>query len=129
MKTTIITLQAQTASYINEDMFNICATILVVALAMVFVLSLVKKIFAQRLKNKIIEKGIPESLAESVLKSGSADDGDANLKWCLILTGLGVGLGVVHYTTPLGLHSLAILSLSIAAGFFCYFIYTKRIRN
>lgn len=131
MKTTITmitTLQAQIASYINEDMFNIGATILVIALCMAFVLALVKMIFLHRLKKKIIENGIPETLAESILKADSAS-GDANLKWCFILIGLGIGLGIVHYTTPLGLHSLAILSLCIAVGFFCYFIYTKRTQN
>ncbi|MFN0290824.1 DUF6249 domain-containing protein [Pedobacter helvus] len=129
MKTPIIAMQAQTNSYINEDIFNICATILVVALTMIFILSFVKRIFDQRLKKKIIEEGITESLAESVLRSSSTDDGDVNLKWSLILIGLGLGLIIVHYTTPLGLHSLAILSLSIASGFFGYFIYTKKTRK
>jgi hypothetical protein len=128
--TTIISgLQAPAIGDINEDMFNIFATILVVAMSMVFVLSLVKKIFAQHLKKKIIESGIPESLAASVLNSGTADEGDSNLKWCLILAWLGVGLAAVHYTTPLGLHSLAILSFCLAAGFLCYFIYTKKVRR
>lgn len=127
--TIISGLQSVAASDINENMFKICATILVVAMSMVFILSLVKNIFAQHLKKKIIENGVSESLATSVLKSGTADDGDANLKWCLLLAWLGVGLVIVHYTTPLGLHSLAILSLSISAGFLSYFIYTKRTKH
>ncbi len=124
----LTSLQVQTTNFINEDIFNICATILVVALSMLFILSLINRIFSQRLKKKIIEKGIPDSLALSILNSTS-EDGDSNLKWCLILAWLGIGIGVVHYTTPLGLHSLAILCLSLAAGFFCYFMYTKKAKN
>lgn len=124
----LTTLQVQTISVIDEDVFNVCATILVVALSMVFILSLINRIFSHRLKKKIIEKGIPDSLALSILKS-SPEDGDSNLKWCIILAWLGLGIGLVHYTTPLGLHSLAIISLSLAAGFFSYFLYTKKSKN
>ncbi len=129
MKTIITVPQDQSISYMNEDMFNICASILVVALVMVFILVLVKRIFNQQLKKKIVENGISEKLAESVLHSGKANEPNSELKWFLIFGWLGVGLSIVHYTNPLGLHSLAILSLSIAAAFFCYFIYARKHKN
>ncbi len=125
MKTTMLNtvLFSQPAISIDEDVFNICATIIVVAMVMVFILSIMKRILAHRLKKEIIERGIPDSLANSLFKEEK--NGDDSLKWSLILIGLGIGLGIVHYTLPLGLHSLAILCISTAAGFFCNFLYQK----
>lgn len=124
MKTTMLnTAFSQPAIFIDEDAFNICATIFVVAMVMVFILSIIKRILAYRLKKEIIERGIPDSLANSLFKDEKT--GDDSLKWCFIFIGLGIGLGIVHYTPPLGLHSLAILCISTAAGFFSNFLYHK----
>jgi len=122
------TLHIQTVSYLEEDVFNVCATILVVALTMIFILSLTRRIFDHRLKKKIIEKGISDSLALSILNP-VPDDGDQNIKWAMILAWLGAGLGLVHYTTPIGIHSLAILCLSLAAGFCCYSIFIRKTKK
>jgi hypothetical protein len=122
---TIVTIMPE----LNEDVFNICATIFVVALVMIFILSVIKKILAHKLKNKIIEKGIPEALAASVLRQNPDEDQHANIKWFAILTGLGIGLTIVHYTLPLGIHSLAILSFCIAAAFLGYFFFIRSAKS
>jgi hypothetical protein len=129
LNNTIAILQVPLGPTIDEDVFNISATILVVALFMIFILSLVKKILAHRLRKKIIEKGIPENLAASILNQNSDHEGDTNLKWFAILTGISIGLILVHYSLPLGIHSLAILSLCIALSFLGYFLYIKKTKK
>jgi len=42
------------------------------------------------------------------------------------LTGIGLGLTIINYTLPLGIHSFAIIAFSIAASFLGYFLFLKQ---
>jgi hypothetical protein len=110
---------------INEDVFKISATIFVVILVMIFILSVVKRMLDYRIKNRIVEKGVSGDLASSILRSDTGD-GDVNIKWFSILTGIGIGLMIVNYTLPLGIHSIAIMTFTIAVSFLGYHQYVKR---
>ena len=108
---------------INEDVFRIVASIFTVALFMIFILQLLKRILDHRLKNKIVDKGIPESIASSILQTETVGEKEINIKWFALLAGTGIGLLIVNYTQPLGIHSLAIMALSISAGFLGYYFF------
>jgi hypothetical protein len=112
-------------AHLNMEVFNICATILVIVLVMVFVLSTLKRVLDYRIKNKIADKGISENLASSILQPNAKEDGSSNIKWFSILAGLGTGLTIINYTMPLGVHSFAIMSFSIAASFLGYHYFLK----
>ncbi|MEZ5106838.1 MAG: hypothetical protein R2757_20200 [Draconibacterium sp.] len=118
--------QSNNLPVINEDIFKIGTTIFVVGLFMVFILGILKRIMDYRLKNKIVEKGIPENITSSILQTNPKEDKNNNIKWFAILTGLGVGLTIVNYTLPLGIHSLAIMSFCIAGSFLAYFFFLKQ---
>jgi hypothetical protein len=109
-----------------EDVFNISATIFVVILVMIFILSILKRMLDYRLKNKIADKGVSEIIASSILQSDTREDGAINMKWFSILAGIGIGLTIINYTLPLGIHSLAIMSFSIALSFLGYHYYLQR---
>ena len=109
----------------NMEAFRICATIFMVGIFMIFILAILKKFLEHRLKNKIIEKGIPESISSSILQSSAKEDGNANVKWFALLAGLGAGLTIVNYTQPLGIHSLAIMAFCISASFLGYYFFTR----
>ena len=111
---------------INEDVFNICATIFLVIVVMIFILSILKRMLEYRLKNKIADKGISESIASSILQPNTKEDGAITVKWFSILAGMGAGLTIINYTLPLGIHSMAIMSFSIALSFLGYHYYLKR---
>lgn len=113
---------------INEDVFNISATIFVVILVMIFILSVLKRMLDHRIKNRIVEKGVPEELASSILRADTSDE-HANIKWFSILTGIGIGLTLINYTLPLGIHSIAIMSFTIAISFLGYHQYLKRFKK
>jgi hypothetical protein len=79
-----------------------------------------------RLKNKIVERGIPENVASSILQTNPKEDRNTNIKWAAILAGLGAGFTIIYYTLPLGIHSLAIMAFSVAASFLSYFFFLKQ---
>jgi drug/metabolite transporter (DMT)-like permease len=110
----------------NQDVFEACAAIFVVGMFMVFIITVMKKIFEHRLKNKIVDKGISETVAQSILQTKTAEeDKNANIKWFAILAGIGLGLTGVNYTQPLGFHSLAIMAFSISLSFLGYYLFTR----
>lgn len=110
----------------NQEVFEACAAIFVVGMFMVFILTVMKRLFEYRLKNKIVEKGISENVAQSILESKSAEENkNANIKWFAILAGIGLGLTGVNFTQPLGFHSLAIMAFSISLSFLGYYLFTR----
>jgi hypothetical protein len=121
-------INAQNTSKVNIDkeMFNVVATIFVVGLFMIFILAILRRVMDYRLKNKIVEKGIPETVASSILQTNPKEDRNINIKWFAILAGLGAGLTITYYTLPLGIHSLAIMAFCIAASFLGYFFFLRQ---
>ena len=117
------------ALMIDTKVFDVCAAIFVVALFMIFILTIMKRILEYRLKNKIVDKGIPENIASSILQTNSRESRHINIKWFALLAGVGAGLTIVNYTLPLGIHSLAIMTFSISLSFLGYFFYLRQSGN
>ncbi len=111
---------------INEDVFNACASIFTAGLFMIFILAIIKRIMDYRIKNKIVEKGIPENIASSILQTSPKENRNTNIKWFALLAGTGTGLTIIYYTLPLGIHSLAIMAFCIAASFLGYYFFLKQ---
>ena len=110
----------------DSEMFQIAATIFVVGMFMYFIITVMKRIFEHRLKNKIVDKGISENIAHSILETKTTEDNKyANVKWFAILAGIGLGLTGVNYTQPLGFHSLAIMAFSISLSFLGYYFFIR----
>lgn len=111
--------------YINMEVFRACTVVFVVGMFMLFILAIMKYIINYRLKNKIVEKGVPDHIATSILQTDPKGNRNANIKWFVLLTGIGVGLTIVYYTLPLDIHSLAIMAFCIGASFLGYFLFLK----
>ncbi len=79
-----------------------------------------------KLKNKIIDKGVPEDLASSILQTESNSEVHSSIKWFVILMTTGSGLFIANQYLPLGIHSIGIMAISIAMGFLAYSLYLKR---
>ena len=110
----------------DSEMFQIAAAIFVVGMFMYFIITIMKRIFEHRLKNKIVDKGISENIAHSILETKTTEDNKyANVKWFAILAGIGMGLTGVNYTQPLGFHSLAIMAFSISLSFLGYYFFIR----
>ena len=110
----------------NEELFQIAAAIFVVGMFMYFIINIMKQIFEHRLKNKIVDKGISENIAQSILETKATGDSKyANVKYFAILAGIAIGLTGVNYTQPLGFHSLAIMAFSISLSFLGYYLFIR----
>src|SRR6187200_3496514 len=112
----------------RPEVFRVLASIFVVGMFMYFIINIMKRIFEHRLKNKIVDKGISENIAQSILATQKPEDNRyANVKWFAILAGIGLGLTGVNYTQPLGFHSLAIMAFSISLSFLGYYLFTRNV--
>lgn len=110
----------------RPEVFRSVVAIFVVGMFMYFIINIMKRIFEHRLKNKIVDKGISENIAQSILASQTTEDNKyANVKWFAILAGIGIGLTGVNYTQPLGFHSLAIMAFSISLSFLGYYLFIR----
>ncbi|HEU5167236.1 MAG TPA: hypothetical protein VFU29_16950 [Chitinophagaceae bacterium] len=110
----------------DSEMFQVAAATFVVGMFMYFIINIMKRIFEHRLKNKIVDKGISENIAQSILATPKPEDNRyANVKWFAILAGIGLGLTGVNYTQPLGFHSLAIMAFSISLSFLGYYLFMR----
>ena len=111
---------------INMEVFRICSSIVVVGLFMLFILAIMKYVINYKLKNRIVDRGVPENVAASILQTNTKENLNSNIKWFAILTGVGTGLTIVYYTLPLHIHSLAIMAFSIGASFLGYYLFLKK---
>src|SRR4030095_7126889 len=99
-------IAASAGTGFNDQVFSVCAGIFVMIAILGFILTFLKQILEHRLKNRILDKGIPENLVTTLLQPKNVDEKNVNIKWFAILAGLGAGLLVVYYTQPLDIHSL-----------------------
>jgi len=122
----IITANARGDGEFDRSVFNACAAIFVMLAIMGFILAIIKKIIDYRLKNKIVDKGISENIASSILQTTPHEGINANIKWFALLAGIGAGLMIVNYTQPLGFHSVAIMAFSISLSFLGYYFFIRK---
>jgi hypothetical protein len=118
---------AQLTDSFNAEIFRICASIFTVIAFMVFIVAILKMFMENRLKHKIVDKGVSDTIASSILQATPQNDKNLNIKWFAILAGIGAGLMIVNYTQPLGIHSIAIMSFSISASFLGYYFFTRKL--
>lgn len=115
--------KAQDNHEFNGEIFRGLSAIFVMLALMVFILAIIKAVIQYRLRNKIVDKGISDQIATSVLQPSTEDGKNLNVKWFALLAGLGMGLLIVNYTKPLGIHSLAIMAFSISLSFLGYYLF------
>ena len=111
------------------DVINMCGIILTIYLISAFILQLLRQNFDYRLKSKIIEKGTDEHIVDKLVQPEKKDKLNTVLQWFCTLTGIAVGFLIMTFAQPFGLHSLAIMAFSVAAGLGVYYIFSRRSKN
>ncbi|MVM39248.1 hypothetical protein GO730_19610 [Spirosoma sp. HMF3257] len=81
---------------------------------------MIKRLFDYQLKRRALELGVSE------IPARETDEALTSIKWFSIWLGLGLGFTLIHFTLPLGIHSLAILAFCLAASFLGYFFFLKQ---
>jgi hypothetical protein len=110
----------------HSPILEVLGTIALVAIVMFFILQMIKYLMNNRLKNKILDKGVSGELASTLLHIDPNEGKNVNIKWFAILAGIGTALLIINYTLPLGLHSLAIMAFCLAASFLGYYIFLRK---
>lgn len=103
---------------------NALVILLAIYIASSFVLSLIRLFLTDRLRRTLIEKSVSEQMIAQMLPSKDSQRETA-LKWCCLLIAGGLGLSICYFIQPLGLHSAIIMSFSLAAGLFTYYLISK----
>ena len=91
-----------------------------------FVLAVIRQLLDSRLKHKMVDKGVSDEVVSQFLKPANKDTRSYVMKWCLIFLSMGIGFALINVTQPLGIHSLAILSICIAFGFLAYYFFVTK---
>lgn len=110
------------------DLVHICAVVLIIYLISSFILQLIRQNLDYRLKSKIIEKGTAENVVGQLMPADKTNPVNTILQWFCTLVGIAIGFMVMAFTQPFGLHSLAIMAFSVAAGLGIY-LFTRRNKN
>jgi hypothetical protein len=109
-----------------DNLMRITGTLLAVFLVSSFFLSIIKMFLDHRIKNRMIDKGVGENVVSQFLQPGKKETTNTAIKWFVIFAGIGLGLTLIDLFQPFGIHSLAIMSFCIAAGFLGYYYFTKK---
>ena len=115
--------------WIDHEAMKIMAVISTFVLIAVFILTFLKYILESRLKHRIIDKGITDQLATSILQTTKKDDKLQTIKWACLLAATGAGLLAVYYTLPMDVHSFAIMAFSTSIGYLGYYFFLKQNQN
>ena len=108
------------------DALHIGAMIIVIYLISSFILQAIKAAMTARIKNRILDKSPEENIVRELLRPEKKENKNYILQWFFMLMAIGLGLLLVKIVSPFGLHSLAILALSIAAGFGAYYYFSRQ---
>ncbi len=108
------------------DALHICSVIIVIYLISSFILQAIKAAMTARIKNRILDKTPEENIVRELLRPEIKETKNQILQWFFMLLAIGLGLLLVKIVSPFGLHSLAILAISIAAGFGAYYYFSRQ---
>jgi FtsH-binding integral membrane protein len=111
------------------DLIHICAVVLIIYLISSFILQLIRRNLDYRLKSRIIEKGTAENIVGQLVQPDKTNPVNTLLQWFCTLVGIAIGFTIMAFTGPFGLHSLAIMAFSVAAGLGTYYLFIRCGKN
>ncbi|HSZ84887.1 MAG TPA: hypothetical protein VK787_02590 [Puia sp.] len=110
----------------DREIINIAGVLIGIFLFTSFFLGIIRLILDGRVKRKMLDKEVSENVVEKYLQPTNTDSKSTAIKWFFVLVCIGLGLTIINLTLPVGIHSIAIMSFSIALSFLGYFYYVKR---
>jgi hypothetical protein len=108
------------------DGLHISAMLIAIYLIASFILQIFRAGMTARLKNRMLDKGTEENIVKELLQPDKKENRNYILQWFFIMVAIGVAFLLLMLTSPFGLHSLAIIAFSIAAGFGAYYYFTRQ---
>lgn len=108
---------------------RVLGVLLLIYIPCSLILTFVKMLFEYRLKQSMIEKGVSETVVSQMLQPDYKATRFTALKWVCLLCGAGLGLLLAGFFPPFGIHSLVMITFSLAAGFLGYYLLVSRMSN
>lgn len=109
-----------------EPIAGIILPILFIGFLVFMLITLIKYFLEFRLKNKLIERGMSEQLSAYLSNKNSKERQHDAMKLAILFCGVGAGLAVTYLTTPIDIHSIAIMVSSVGLSYLVYFFYLRR---
>jgi hypothetical protein len=100
--------------------------ILFMAFLIFMLITLIRYFLEFRLKSKLIDRGMTEQLSAYLLDKNDQEKQREVIKLAILFCGVGAGLSITYLTTPIHIHSLAIMAFSLGLSHLAYFFYLRR---
>ena len=110
----------------SEPIAGIVFPIIFIGFLVFMLVSLVRYFLEYRLKNKLIDRGMSEQLSAYLLSKDEKEKSDEVIKLAILFCGIGAGLTMTYLTTPIDIHSLAIMAFSLGLSYLAYFFYLRK---
>jgi hypothetical protein len=127
-----ITAGAQTYNLFPRDrgittelLRSTVATIVLYIIAS-FIISMTRMILNDRLKKKMLEKGVSGEVIAQMLPP--RNELAIAAKWISILSAISVGFLIISFFPP-GIHSVIIMTACVALGHLAFYLWAKRLKN
>jgi hypothetical protein len=115
-----------TVSETTVPVSEILLPMLFMAFLAFMLVSLIKYFLEYRLRNKLLERGMHEQLSVYLSNKDEQEKRNEAVKRAILFCGLGLGLIITYLTTPVHIHSLAIMAFSLGVSYLAYFFYLRR---
>lgn len=110
----------------SDPSSQILFPILFISFLVFMLISLIKYFLEFRLKNKLIDRGMSEQLSAYLLNQNGQEKQNELIKLAILFCGIGIGLTLIYLTTPIHIHSLAIMAFSLGLSYLAYYFYLRR---
>lgn len=97
-----------------------------ISFLILMLIHLVKYFLEFRLKNKLIDKGMAEQLSSFLSDKNEKEKQNESIKLAILFCGMGLGLLLTYFSSPVDIHSLAIMFFSLGLSYLVYFYYLKK---
>lgn len=120
------TIDPEKNKLIPDKFIEIPIVILGIYVIATFILKIIKMILDNRLKYKLLEKGVSTDVVKEFLRDNPKDVKHEVLKWTTLFISICFGLIVSSFFRPYGNHTVVIIAFSIALGFLLYYNFFYR---
>jgi len=104
-----------------EEMFRSVVILTAFWILAAFILSMIRMFLSHQLKRRMIDANSNEAMVKQLLPANSTEKRVA-LKWFLVPAAVGIGLLLISFFPPLGIHSIAIMLFCISGGYGAYYL-------
>lgn len=111
---------------ITTELMRSTVIIIVMYIISAFILSLIRIFLNHRLKNKMLEKGVPGEVIAQMLPG--KNEQTMAIKWFSVLIAIAVGFLIISFFPP-GIHSIIIMVFCVALGHLGFYLWAKRLNK